>query len=208
MNWYFLVLTIFEFIFCLIVLMDYGFTKIHHDQIFFHDLHDFSRVLFECTIHTSQSCASLITLLLSIDRLYVIKNPMLIKGFITQHHCKKLISISLLALILIKTSSFIFCEFSETNMSFIIRTILTPLLLSTIPFIAVLVLNILLIKEIVKSYRQKRMQSCIVVNYDRTDTITDTTTKLLQTDQKKTSLNSNSRKKKEINFKKSESTAF
>jgi hypothetical protein len=219
-NWYFLVLTLFEFIFCLMVLMDYGFTKIHHEQIFFHDLHDFSRIVFDYSIHTSQSCISLITLLLSLDRLYAIKNPMLIKEFITQHHCKKLISISLFTLILIKTSSFIFCEFSKTNMSFILGTILTPLFLSTIPLISVFVLNYLLIKEIVKSYRQKGLQSIISANYNgfRKKIVTSTTKKLLKKDSEKTLVTqmssennetkpsiSNLENKREINFTKFDS---
>ena len=153
-NWYFLVLTIFEFIFCFLVFFDYTFTKIHYDEIFFHDFHDSARIVFDYLIHTSQSCIAILSLLLSLDRLYAIKNPLFIKEFVTQNHCKKLIALSLLLLVLIKTSSFVFCEYSKANISFIICAILVPLLLSTIPLIGVFVLNFLLIKEIIKSYRQ------------------------------------------------------
>ncbi len=94
---------------------------------------------------------------------------------------------------------------------------MTPLFLSTIPLIAVFVLNFLLIKEIVKSYRQKDLQSIIGHNYNgfRKKIVTK---KLLKKDSEKTFVtqmsgesnetkpsNSNLENNKEVNFTKSDS---
>ena len=82
-NSYLLVLTIFELIFCLLIFADYLFFKVYKQSILLHSYTEFLSLAFDFIIHTIDSFISILTLLLSIDRLYAIKKPMKIKFFIT-----------------------------------------------------------------------------------------------------------------------------
>ena len=145
-NWYLLTLTVFEFLFCLISLIDYIFSQIHPEGLFLHDLDKIWFMIFDYAIHTIDSCTVVLTLLLSIDRLYAIKNPMKIKEFITNLHAKKTMTVSLIFVVLLKTSSFTFCEL---NTSIVYCQILSPTLFYTIPSITILIINAILAKKMV-----------------------------------------------------------
>jgi len=161
-NLYLLVLAIIELIYCLTVFIDYTFKKVFNHSIFLSEYSNTSRIIINYIIHTSDSCTVLIVLFLTIDRLYAIKNPMKIKQFITNLHAKKLISISLVALIFIKTSSFAFCELNVNhNAHLIYCAIASPLIFNILPLIIVLVLNIVLIKEVTANFKKK---ACIALN--------------------------------------------
>ena len=151
-NWYLLALAVFEFLFCLIGFIDYIFVKVHKQEIFLHDLHKLSYMIINYIIHTSDSCVSILTLLVSMDRLYAIKNPMKIKEFFTCRHAIKTITSSLFVLILLKTLSFCFCESNINSELFIVYcSLISPILFNTIPLTMILIINGLLAKEMLQN---------------------------------------------------------
>ena len=157
-NWYLLTVAVFEFIFCLIGFSDYIFTKIHKRKIFLHDLDVTVYMILNYIIHTSDSCVTILTLLLSIDRLYAIKKPMKIREFVTNLHAKKTIGLSLLLLVLLKTLSFAICELDYNGKAFILFcSLISPFIFNTMPLVIVLIINGLLFKEIWYDRRKKSL---------------------------------------------------
>ncbi len=157
-NWYLIVLTIVDLIFCLIVFTDYIFSVFHDKRIFLHALNKITYVIIDFTIHTSDSYMAVLTLLLSLDRLYAIKKPMQIRQFITNLHAKKMMGITLLILILLKVASHIFCGLNiggKFHLSYC--SFGSPIIFNLIPLFIVLVLNIWLVEEMI-SYVRKQKQ--------------------------------------------------
>jgi hypothetical protein len=155
-NWYLLILTIFEVLFCLIVLTDYLFSKFYIRPIFLHDYSYIASVIIDFTIHTSDLCSNILTLFLALDRLYAIKHPLRIQEFITHSHSKKLVFISLSTLVLMKSVSFSFCQLNISYYSFSIYcSIVSYQLFYTIPIIIILILNGFLVKELMIYFRHK-----------------------------------------------------
>ena len=75
-NWYLLIVTIFKLIFCTTLFTDYIFNKVYYEPIFLHDLNRYATVIIDYIIHTSDSCIALLTVFLSLDRLYAIRHPL------------------------------------------------------------------------------------------------------------------------------------
>ena len=174
-NWYLLVVTVAKLIFCLTLFTDYVFTKFNSKAAFLHDLNKISSTIIDFILHTSDSCAALLTVYLSLDRLYAIKSPLKIKYFITNLHAKCLISVSLLSLILIIFFNNIICEYNVSGtVQVVYCTIICPTIINTIPLTIILVFNILLVHETVKYFRKKTVEkdafnkdsrSAIVIQY-------------------------------------------
>jgi hypothetical protein len=141
-NLYLLALTILELIFCLVLFIGYLSNTF--------DKNMFSTI----TIHIVDSCITLMTLFLSVDRLYGMRQPTKINSFITHLHAKKLIFISVFILVFLKTTSDSFCLFTNSlKFKVIYCSISSPLIFHVIPQLMVLVLNAFLVREIVKYYR-------------------------------------------------------
>ena len=156
-NWYLLVLTVFKLVFCLTLFIDYIFKKIYHKHVFLHDLNKYATITIDFIIHTSDSCIALLTVFLSLDRLYSIKYPMKLKNFITNLHAKALVSVAIVTLILFIILNTILCEQSDLSKPYVLYcTIAAPTLINTIPLVSILILNVLLLKETIKKYYQKR----------------------------------------------------
>ena len=154
-NWYLLILTTFEILFCLTLLSDYLFSKLHK-RLFLHDYSYLSGVIIDLTIHTSDLCSNVLELLLALDRLYAIKFPLKIEGFITHSHSKKLVFFSLSILISLKSLSFFFCQLNISDYSFaIFCSIISYQLFYTIPVLIILILNVFLVKELMVYFRKK-----------------------------------------------------
>jgi hypothetical protein len=166
-NWYLLVLTIFELIFCITVLTDYMFSKFYIKPIFLHDFNKYTSIIFNFTIHTSDDCIVILALFLSIDRLYAIKKPLKIKLFITNLHAKKLIIISILMLIFLKS---LYLVFFNTNLYILYHTLITPVFFNTIPLIIILILNTILVKEVIIYY--KKQSKNVIVRTERNSLVT------------------------------------
>ena len=152
-NWYFLIKSVFRLIFCVTLFSDYIFSKMYYRKIFLHDLNKYAELIIDFIIHTSDSCVSLLTFFLTLDRLYAIKYPLKIKDFFTTLHPKYLISISLVVFIIFVLLNFVLCEHklgSQFQNSYC--SIVSPTILNSLPLLAILVLNILLIIEKVKKY--------------------------------------------------------
>ena len=153
-NSYLLVLAVFELMFCFILSIDNLFVFFNHKNILLHQVNKYSNIVFDNIVHTIDSYSSIITFILSIDRLYAIWKPMEIKSFITQIHTKLLIFVSLSVIIFIRALLSVLCNLR--NLSTIhYCTILTPAFLNFIPAIGILIVNSFLIKEILKSYQNK-----------------------------------------------------
>ena len=155
-NIYLLVLTIFEMIFCTVLFADYIYSKFNTHGIFLHNLNKYMRILISFLVEASDSYIGILTAILSLDRLYAIKYPLEINDFVTHRHVRSLIAVPLIALIILKTSSFILCEHHLNNdFQIIYCSIVSPLLFNALPFISVLFLNSILVKEIISYYRNQ-----------------------------------------------------
>jgi len=132
--------------------------KVYKKKIHLHALNKLSGIIIDFTVHATDSYTTVLTVLLSLDRLYAIRKPMKIKQFITNLHAKKLMVFSFLILISLKTTSYFFCELHiGGNTHLVYCSLVSPLIFHLIPLITILVLNSWLVKEIICYYtRQKR----------------------------------------------------
>jgi hypothetical protein len=159
-NWYLLVSTMLEIIFCTIIMADYLFA-IFQSQ-FLHDNNEISRVLIDFSVHTSDSCIGILTVFLSLDRLYAIKYPLDIKEYFTNLHAKLTISLSVLILIVLNILSYSFCEMNIfTDVHIIYCAIVSPLIFNTIPLIVILFINVILVYKIAIYYKKKQSNASI-----------------------------------------------
>ena len=150
-NWYLLVISVFKLMFCLVVFSDYLFSKIYKEPIFLHQLDAIANKIIDFILHTSDSCVSVISVLILIDRLYAIKKPICLKQFITYSHAKSLMIISLAILLFLTIISFTICELNISHKAHVIYcAIVSPQIFSTIPALIILILNTLLIIEVIK----------------------------------------------------------
>jgi hypothetical protein len=153
-NWYLQVTSTFELLLCVILLVDYLFSFVYIKPIFLHSLNKISRIAIDVTIHTSDSCIGILTLFLSLDRLYAIKEPLLIKEFFTHLHAKSIIIVSSTSLFLIKALDMFFCEIIIHDDAHIVYcALISPLIFNIIPLIIIFVINSLLIFEIIHYYK-------------------------------------------------------
>ena len=168
-NWYLLIVSFFKLIFCATLLTDYLFSKLYKDPIFLHDLNEISGKIVDFTIHSTDACIVFLTIFLSYDRLYAIKQPMKIRDFLTNLHAKRIILICTLTVIFFKIITFSVCQTAHIDgkTHIIFCTILTPTIFNTIPLIIILGLNILLVKEVVNYYSNKVRKSMEVDNGER-----------------------------------------
>jgi hypothetical protein len=107
-NWYLLVSTMLKIIFCTIIMSDYLFAIFQSHLL--HDYNEISRIIIEFSVHTSDSCIRILTVFLSLDRLYAVKYPLDIIEYFTNLHAKLTISLSLLILIVLNILSYSFCK--------------------------------------------------------------------------------------------------
>jgi len=172
-NWYLLALTIAELIFCLIVFTDYIFSAFHHEQTFLHALNKVTNGIIDFIVHSIDSYATILTLLLSLDRLYAIKRPMKIKQFFTNLHAKKMMAVSLTLVILLKVVSHVFCALNIGGNFYIMFCSLgSPLIFNFVPLFLILILNIWLVKEII-SYVKKQSRPSIFISQLARKSITE-----------------------------------
>ena len=147
-NWYLLTLTIFEFIFCFTAFIDFIFLKIFNQESTFNEFQKISFLIIDYVIVTSDTCIGVITILLSMDRLYAIRNPMKLKVFFTNLHAIKTITISIFLIVLLKTLSFTYCAVdSGSKMHILYCSLVSPLIFNIVPWTFIFILNVLLAKE-------------------------------------------------------------
>ena len=162
-NWYLLITSVFKLIFCITLISDYICLKIHHK--FLHDLNKIVGLLIDFVIHTSDSCIALLTVFLSLDRLYAIRHPLKLKDFFTNLHAKYLISSSLCIFIVLVIFNVALCEQNLGSNSHIIYcTIVSPTILNTLPLIIILILNILLVRETIKKYYKNKSKKNSIIS--------------------------------------------
>ena len=176
-NWYLLTVTIFKLIFCTTVFTDYLFNKVYYEHIFLHDLNQYATIIIDFIIHTSDSCIALLTVFLSLDRLYSLRHPLKFKEYFTNLHAKALISISLFVFILFLTFNTALCEYkSFSNYRVAYCTVAAPAFINTVPLVTILILNVLLVRETIKKYYhsslennsvRKSMTPLVIIEYSR-----------------------------------------
>ena len=165
-NWYLLISTIFELIFCSTIFIDY-ISEITIKQML-HEFNEISRIIIDFTVHTSDSCIVIMTLFLSLDRLYAIKHPLEIKEYFTNLHAKLTISLSLLILIILNILSYSLCEMNIFNDVHIVYcALVSPLIFNTIPLIIIFIINLMLVFEIVCYYKNKQSRANSFNNNNR-----------------------------------------
>lgn len=160
-NWYLLVLAILELIFCFVLFCDYAFRiMISSKTIFLHELNMNLTILMDFMTHATDSLTIIITLILSIDRLYAITNPIKNKYFITNTHTKTLLIYSFLIVCAIRLPSSIVCQFichNESNtICMIYCSFLLPALVNILPALLILIINIILVCKLL-NYNMQRL---------------------------------------------------
>ena len=156
-NLYLLVLAIFELIICLIIFFEYLCRLTHPYKLFLHELNQLFNIIVNFSFHTAESYLILLTLLLSIDRLYAFKHPIDIKCFITHLHAKRLIAITLIITILLQIASAVVRNQVEVLNFCVI--LVSAIIFNIIPTLIILVLNSLLIREIIAYYKRKMIST-------------------------------------------------
>jgi hypothetical protein len=155
-NWYLLVLAITELVYCFLVFFDYLFRLVHPANITFHEFNMFTNMLFDYAIHSADSYLVVITLVLSIDRLYAIRNPIKIKNFVTNLHSKYLTFGIFIGLLIFRIPSVFLCHYNDNKPANITYcTIVSPFVFNVLPTFFILIINSLLIKEIISYYSFK-----------------------------------------------------
>lgn len=150
-NWYLFLLSIFDFIFCVTLSVDYLHRIFSDKKIFLHNLNLNYLIIMDFIAHTSDSFTIILTLILSIDRLYAISYPIKIKHFITNTRSKLLVFSSFIVLCSIKlissTVNCHICSFKACDMN---CKVVSPLLLNILPAFMILVLNSILIVKVIR----------------------------------------------------------
>ena len=156
-NWYLLILAIFELIFCILLFFEYLLKIFQSAPMYFNQ---YISTIIDFSIHTIDTFVVLITLILSIDRLYAIKNPIKFKNFITNVHAKILVVVTLISSILLKTPCAILgYELFDGNFYIIHCNFISPFLFNIVPTILILTLNSLLVIQIIKYFKATSNQS-------------------------------------------------
>ena len=164
-NWYLLVLAIFELIFCFILFGNYLFQIVHPKKYFLYELNNYLGIFVGFLIRTIDSYLVLITLYLSIDRLYAIKNPIEIKDFITHLHVKYFISITLACLIPLEIVDVAVCHLIDHKIFYITYCgFISPIIFNYTPAFLVLIVNSFLLKELFVYYSSKRFNFASKIN--------------------------------------------
>ena len=149
-NWYLLVLAIIQFFVCAVLFIDYLFRFIHASNILLRDFNKIFEIIIYFCINTGDSVLVLFYLILSIDRLYCIRNPNKIKTFITQIHAKRLLASTILILIIAKIADFLFCsKIVDENIFTSYCTLTSPIMFNIGPTAVILLINLILIKEMI-----------------------------------------------------------
>ena len=165
MNFFMLISAIFEFIFCLILSIDYSFRFIHPGKIFFHGLHKYIEKITDFLVHTIDSNLIAFTLISSIERLKAIKNPINVVPTRNQLKISKYsMFYSFLISSFIELASFSLCfkydYISNFQISYCILT--KPIIFTIIPTLIILAVNTLLIGELVRYFKNKSTERQIL----------------------------------------------
>jgi hypothetical protein len=175
LNRFLVLTTIFKLIFCLITFLDYIFSKVYSEGIFLHDLNKVSGKIVDFLMHTSDSCIALLAIFTTLDRFYSIRNPSFLKTFLIYLHTKRLLIASLVLFVLFLMLTNILCEFPKLGIGsshFIYCSIIAPTMFNTIPVFILLALNILLVKETIKYYRECQSKGSVFFNKKRESSLT------------------------------------
>jgi len=148
-NLYLLVLSIFEISFCFILLINYLFQLFNKDNLLMHQLNKLTTISFDYFVHNLDSTSHIITLILSINCLYAIKNPLKIKEFFTNLHPKFVTVVSVLSIFLLRIPIAVLCNHEENEILTNSCNFVSPIIFNILPIISVLIVNSILIKEIV-----------------------------------------------------------
>ena len=160
-NWYLLILAIFHLLFCFILFLDYLFWLVcRRNPVFLHDLKGFRNGITDHSLHFIDSYVTIITMILSIDRCQAIKNPTQIRKLLTYVHSKRLLSLTLILLIVLKIPCIVLENGnSESNIKITFCKIISPSVLNLFPALIILTANMLLVFKITEFYGSLRRNS-------------------------------------------------
>ena len=154
-NCYLLLMALFELIFCIILFTDYLFRLFYVKPMFLHDLNVYTNMAIDYSLHLADSYVTTLSLIMSIDRIYAIKNPTELNNFITYVHPKRIALTALFTLIIFKIPGIIVCyhESEMILMNTLCCTILLPTIFNVLPTVVILMINCSLILKIINYYK-------------------------------------------------------
>ena len=154
-NCYLLLMALFELIFCIILFTDYLFRLFYVKPMFLHDLNVYTNMAIDYLLHLVDSYVTMLSLIMSIDRIYAIKNPTELNNFITYVHPKRIALTALFTLIIFKIPGIIVCyhESEMILMNTLCCTILLPTIFNVLPTVVILMINCSLILKIINYYK-------------------------------------------------------
>ena len=104
-NWYLLTLATADLIYCMILFANYLLYALSSTDppLMIYDLCKLTCFLTDYVVNSIDSFCVFVTLILSIDRLYAIKNPIKARFFITYKFPKQITAITYIALLIVKS---------------------------------------------------------------------------------------------------------
>lgn len=155
-NKYLLILAIIELLFCLTVWANESCMIFCHVPKFLIQIDNILAVFIHLLTNLFHTSSIMITLLLSIDRLYAIYQPLKIKDFITRRNIKLSVFIGLLICFVVHVPELPLFLLTNELIYFTYSSIFAVILLATLPALIMLILNtILFIKIIHHDYRRR-----------------------------------------------------
>ena len=153
LNYCFLITALFELVFCALIFIDNIWRCLSQKKLFLHELNEYLEIIIDFIVHTIDSNTGFLTLVLSIDRLRVIKNNREKNFKISKCFILYLILIVTLIELISFTLCFEFRSISTFNVSYC--AIGKPFVFSIIPNVLNLTLNLLLLRRLFEHCRNK-----------------------------------------------------
>lgn len=155
-NVYLLILAVIELFYCLIVWLDVFCVVACTNPRLLTEMHRFYYLIIPSLAYTLDAATVIITLLLSIDRLYAIFRPMKIKTFATHTHLKLLVALSLALCFVVEIIAIPIYFLTSEVFYYTYRTIIASCILVILPATIILVLNTILFIKIINHDKLKQ----------------------------------------------------
>ena len=157
-NHYFLLTAIFELIFSSLIFTEYLCRFIHPAKIFLHELHEILEFIVNILISAIDSNLTILTLGLSIYKVKIIKNVNGKQTFLLEKfEISRFIIIFSILVTVVEITSYSLCYYFKYVTSFYLSYCLfiKPIVFTIVPIIVILVINLLLVKELLKYFQTK-----------------------------------------------------
>jgi hypothetical protein len=139
---------------------------ISKENKFLHDINLYLKMIFDFLIQTLNSFIFMVTLHVSINRLYAIECPLNIRNFLINVYSKYIFILILMFLMIVNVPSIIFCNNPKNeNFKTIYCSIVFPIIFNIVPIGLEFFINLILFSKVIK-YQKKKFS--IVFNLPQT----------------------------------------